>query len=462
VDQLEASTSAIETFLKGSDWEPKVLGFEAHGSWAHKTIIRPVEGSAFDADLLVNIEEVEGWSAKDYVNELARTFRGSATYKDKVSTSSHCVTINYAGERKIDVAPCLVNRDGWVQREVCDRVTDEYQLTEPTKYTNWLIEQNHISKNNGFRKATRLLKYLRDIKCTFTCPSVLLTTLLASHIYDDDDGSSDFADVPSTLKTILGRIDDYLNANETKPSIVNPFLPTEDFADLWTDSQYTNFRATISRYRTWVDEAFDEESRDLSIKLWRKVFGDEFASDAILTEAKSVSASARQALTAIYKSTTSLAGDLVSLVKQFGRSALPPGFNHMPHMHEPEWSIADYDRIVVRVVATLHRMQQAPALREVNSLDPLPKNHGLWFDVRDGRGQELPIAQYRVQWRITNTDQEAYDARCMRGEFNPPKNGNRRWEELEYRGVHMTEAFVIRRTDNRIVAKSEPFYVTIE
>jgi hypothetical protein len=31
-------------------------GFEEQGSWAHGTIIRPVDGAEFDADLLVMVQ----------------------------------------------------------------------------------------------------------------------------------------------------------------------------------------------------------------------------------------------------------------------------------------------------------------------------------------------------------------------------------------------------------------------
>ncbi len=177
VQNLEKSIDSIESFIKSSEWKPDVLGFEPHGSWAHKTITKPVDGRPFDADLLVSIKEVSGWSAGDYINELAKIFRSDGTYKDKITTSSHCITINYAGERKIDVAPCVVNRGGWVRQEVCNRLTGEFETTAPTAYTNWLIEKNDISGANSFRKVTRLIKYLRDHKTTFTCSSVVLTTL---------------------------------------------------------------------------------------------------------------------------------------------------------------------------------------------------------------------------------------------------------------------------------------------
>ena len=37
-----------------------------------------------------------------------------------------------------------------------------------------------------------------------------------------------------------------------------------------------------------------------------------------------------------------------------------------------------------------------------------------------------------------------------------------RWERLSYRGVHMVEAFLIRKSDDTLVGRSAPFYVVIE
>src|SRR5437016_12099291 len=97
----------------------------AHGSWAHKTIIRPVDGGEFDADLIVFVEHVDGWTAAMYIDELYRAFRENATYKDKVNRWSHCVTISYANDKKIDVAPCITNRTNYL--EVCNRTKDQFE-----------------------------------------------------------------------------------------------------------------------------------------------------------------------------------------------------------------------------------------------------------------------------------------------------------------------------------------------
>jgi SMODS domain-containing protein len=137
---------------------------------------------------------------------------------------SHCVTITYANDKKVDVAPCVVDRGGFQRLEVCNRDTNLFERTEPRLYTDWLVKQNSYSGSNSFRKVTRLIKYLRDIKTRFTCSSVLLTTILGYRISPADQGSDLFADTPTALKMVFGRMDDWLQMNLTKPAVTNPHL----------------------------------------------------------------------------------------------------------------------------------------------------------------------------------------------------------------------------------------------
>jgi hypothetical protein len=126
--------------------------------------------------------------------------------------------------------------------------------------------------------------------------------------------------------------DDWLQMNLVKPSVANPFLQTENFADAWTDEQYTNFRDKIHTYREWIDEAYDEQDRAESIAKWRRVFGDDFAAGVVLDEGKSVSkavvASVRQSLVEARQFT----GDLVEAIKRFGGRILPASFNRKSYM----------------------------------------------------------------------------------------------------------------------------------
>ena len=460
ITNLENNVDALKRFIRQCTWEPRIRGFEEQGSWAHDTIIKPLDGAEFDADLLVMIDPVEGWTAADYVRSLGEVFAESATYCDKAKTWDYCVTITYAGERKVDLAPCVRDRLWEGSLEVCNRASDSFERSEPIEYTKWLRERNALSGGNSFRKVTRLLKYLRDIKTTFTCPSVLLTTLLGKQVEWYDKDSPDFADVPTTLRTVMGRLDDWLQARPGKPRVQNPKLSSEDFATAWTDAQYSNFRAFISKYRGWIDEAYEAEERGASIKAWRRIFGDEFAKGEAITATAALDEG--RTLTATLLATTAQHADgIVDAVKKLGVSILPAWFYQPPHMQQPPWPALGIVSSNVQVLADWHASRAASAAHAIRHDEALPRRGGIWFDLTVNGGEALPTG-YRVQWRVTNTGIMALALGAGRGGFYAPTSGNRRWEELAYRGVHIVEAFIIRRQDDILVAKSPPFNVIIE
>jgi hypothetical protein len=458
LDQLGSSVEAIKTVIRDADWGPSVKGFAGQGSWAHKTIIRPVEKKAFDADLLVFVEPETGWDAKTYIDELYAVFSNHGTYKDKTRRFSHCVTIEYAGERKIDIAPCVVDRGGATRLEVCNRVANQFERSEPTRYTDWLIERNGWTGGDGLRKATRLIKYLRDIKTTFTCPSVLLTTLLGLRITaSDDTNTTDFADVPTALKTIFGRLDDWLQVNSVRPSVTNPVLSSEALSESWDDTRYANFRDKIHTYRTWIDDAYAETDRDESIGKWRRVFGDDFAKSVTIERAAAVSTEAVLMAKTAGWAPAGFNGDLVALFTQLGAKALPSWFDRLAHKERPTWRALATPAFSIDVAATLHNSRGGAWLDMVT---PQPKGRWLQFQARTRTG--IPVAgDHDVYWRVTNTDREADAARCLRGGFVKANAGSSHWESLAYRGVHTVEAFIIRKRDGLLVAQSTPYYVVV-
>ena len=79
-------------------------------------------------------------------------------------------------------------------------------------------------------------------------------------------------------------------------------LLSEDFGKLLTETQYTNFRASINKYRKLVDQAYLSDDRDESIELWRKVFGDEFAKGVNVLAEKAEGISAFSGLMRFYES----------------------------------------------------------------------------------------------------------------------------------------------------------------
>lgn len=459
IKQLEDSISAIKTAINSSEWTPKILSWMAQGSWAHQTIIKPIDFGEYDADLLVFIEQVSEWPPSRYIDSLYSELCKNATYGDKVRRSSHCVTITYANDRKIDIAPCIVNRENIKGFEVCNRNSDEFERSDPVKYTDWLVQQNKYAGNNSFRKITRLIKYLRDIKKTFTCPSVLLTTILGRQILSVDKDSDQFADTPTALKTIFDRMNSWCQNNHSKPSVTNPFMGSEDFSSLWTESQYLNFRSMVENYNEWIVEAFDEPDRNASISKWRRVFGDEFAAGIEAEDVSSLSKASAEKLTETIGRFT---GDIVDAVKQYGSHVLSNSFHVRPYMQAPRWKRAQSGNINIRVKASLYRSKGTGMIKNVAELEPLPK--GSWVEFAAVLTNGLPPSptDYSVKWRITNTDVVAYRAKALRGGFYDSQGGQTRFEHLEYRGIHFAEAFVIRKRDDALVAQSSPFRILIE
>lgn len=453
---LEGSITAVENAVRSLGWGPKIVSFAPQGSWAHETIIKPQSGQPFDADLLVFVEAKSDWSPKDYVNELATKLGKLPAYEGKVRRFSHCVTIEYAGERKIDIAPCLVNRLYACQYEVCNRVSDQFEASAPLAYTEWVKGKNGVAGGNDLKKVTRLLKYMRDIKGNFTCPSFLLTTLMGLQVYESDRGSADFADLPTTLKTLVGRLDDWLQARPNVPTVPNPKLPQEDQAAGWDQTQYSNFRDKVNLYRGWIDDAFAEEDRNESIGKWQRVFGENFGASEAKRAAESVSESESGGALVV----SGHFRDLVERVKTLGAMAVPARLHKLPHVRRPVWRRAA-EQHTVKVMADLRMGEHGNSIRPVRSAEPLEAGYWIRFSAANAVG--VPFTEdYKVQWRVTNTDKVAARANALRGDFYPSDNHFSRSESLSYRGVHFVEAFLIRKRDNRLVGQSDPFYVVIE
>jgi hypothetical protein len=256
---------------------------------------------------------------------------------------------------------------------------------------------------------------------------VLLTTLLGYRVEWFDKDTDGFVDTPTTLRTVMGRLDDWLQARPTKPSVLNPKLTTEDFATVWTDTQYTNFRNFINKYRGWIDEAYLAEGRYESIKLWQKVFGEEFAKGEVLTKA-AMDSGLMTMRSGFLSSTAAHLSSIVDAVKNFGLAVLPANFYRPPHLKDPPWRIEGTPTNQVHISASWHAGKESNG-RTINSGEPLPRSGGLWFDVAVNKFEPVPTG-YRVEWRVTNTGEVALGRNAGRGDFYAPMRGNRRWEEL--------------------------------
>jgi hypothetical protein len=431
INTLTARVDTIDRYLKDDAVFGELYVETAlQGSYAHRTIIKPSPKSPeFDADLMLYLNEKEDWEPKDYIEELYRRFRENTNYKNIVGRRTRCVTLDYAGEFHLDIVPCI-KRDGFWNGEtfhVCNRSENIEEKTDPQGYTEWLKDKNTEVGNNNLVKAIRLIKYLRDIKQTFSCKSILLTTLIAKQVGTFGDLFEEYDDFPTTLKIVVNNLNAYLQDNEVMPIVSNPVNEDENFNRHWSQEKYTNFRVQIKRYNDWINDAFAEVSQEESIKKWQKIFGDDFGKQVSSTVTK--------------------------------QSQTNSGINNFPipmHVEKPRWPILGTANLSVSV--TIHKANDgSPAIvslqREIIG-NPIKKHLKVRMEYLGGISQG-----YDLYWQVVNTGQDALQHNCSRGDiFYGDKV---RWEDSLYEGTHWIECFIVDRKKNICTGRSGRYFVTI-
>lgn len=419
IDILEKRVATISSFIQGSDSFNKAF-IEAipQGSYAHRTIIKPTaKRNTFDADIVLYLQHIKGWEPKDYIEEVYKTLNTSASYRGKVSRQTRCVNINYAGEFHIDVVPCIRKSNLLVSSEyVCNKLTNEFEPCSSIEYSKWVRQQNAVTGNNSLIKVIRLCKYLRDFKQTFSVKSILLTTLLASQIKWSEElfGTHKFKDLPTALKTLFNRLDEWLDEHDTMPIVNNPVDGDENFNRHWDENKFQNFKNQVKKYNGWINNAYHEMDKDESIKAWRRIFGDKFAPSVLL---KSVSNS----------------------------NSLPS------HCEKLKWpTVNTLSKLSVKAV--LQKDKSSTSIGDLAAYSVIPKHHWIRFNVKD-----VFDLQTDIYWQVVNTGVEAANNDCLRGKFFLGNNVHK--ESTLYKGTHWVEAVAVRQ--GVCIARSGPILVKI-
>lgn len=429
LDTLQQKVDAIEAFVADSEtFADLFLDVIPAGSWAHRTIIKPVdENDEFDADILLYVREQSAWKPMDYIEELYAAFRSSATYKTIARRMTRCVRIDYAGDFHVDVVPYL---ERYGQHYIANRSEPEgegrFELSNPEGFTEWVDQRQRIT-NGTFVKAVRLTKYLRDFKNTFSCKSIILTTLLGNEVNEiEDSHHPDFyADVPSTLLTLLGKLAESLPV--AMPAVLDPAGTGDNFTDRYGGAwNYDYFRSQISCYADKVKRAYEESDRAKSIALWREVFGDSFKPGAVTASA-------------------SLTPNSASVPWSGEQSIDQPPFGYAVELQAP-WSARISARCTGLRVGRAHRRNGFRQFTLSKSGNRVPKNRNLQFRVTT----DVP-KPYAIFWKVRNGGQEAADVGQLRGEITEDGGSSLKTETTSYKGTHYVECFIVK--GGRVVAR---------
>lgn len=280
LERLEGQANAVYSALKTDpDLAPRVVKMIPQGSWAHETIISPINGREVDADFLVQLKEEPDWTydPKQYNNAVYRVLDNHSTYGGMPhGRKCRCVYVEYANATHVDVVPYIVLADG--RKVIVNRDDNQFENTDPEGFTAWMKDKDKIA-NRNLRKVIRLMKYLRDHKGSFNgVKSILLTTLLGEQVqaYKKVLDVGYYSDVPTTLLHVVSDLDNYLQANFSKPIVADPSGSGVTFDHRWSQETYSNFRTRTHVITAQIQAAYDKEDHDESAKLWQGLFGEKF------------------------------------------------------------------------------------------------------------------------------------------------------------------------------------------
>ena len=406
IDTLDARLDAVESFLNSHETFGDLVAEDLipQGSYAHKTIIKPVAGHDFDVDVLVPMHTQADFEPSDYIAALYAALRSSGVYREMTSRQTRCVTVQYANEFHIDLVPYLA-RDG--SHWIVNRHENTYELSNPERFNEWLDEHNRDADLH-LVPIIRILKYLRDFKQTFSAKSIILTTLVGNQVHSaravGDAGY--YADIPTALLHILSDLDGYLQMTPLLPVIADPGGTGDDFAQRWDQEQYSNFRSRVHRYCEKVTEAYIAADEAVSVALWQELLGSDFRAPSRKAIALSESAStpSEQFLDRDYGIETRLTGEKL------------------------------------RIVGRLHKRKGFRDYALPQSGNRAPKGRTITFRI--DRCDVAP--PYDVYWKVRNHGEEAASVGQLRGEIRPDDGTRRKAESTKYHGSHFVECFVVK------------------
>lgn len=281
---LRTSVDAIYKALTDDDeLGGKVQDMDPQGSWAQRTIIKPVLGREFDADFLLIMTYQPGWKPSDYLTAVYNALRRCPAYKDKVKKKHRCVRVVYAADYHVDIVPTVVLPDG---RQVIahhepteNGEVDEWEDTDPQEFTAWMKRQDDTA-NGNLRRTIRLMKYLRDHHMNFKLTrSVILTIVLGERVSAARklNEPACYSDLPTAFVHILEDLDAWMDLNPTLPLLPDPSGANNDFSHRWTQESYENLAKKVKTIAVDARAAIDPDlSVEDSLRAWQKVFGSDF------------------------------------------------------------------------------------------------------------------------------------------------------------------------------------------
>ncbi|WP_288784139.1 SMODS domain-containing nucleotidyltransferase [uncultured Microbacterium sp.] len=413
LDLLHTRVSSLDNALDDSTILTQKLDGDVipQGSYAHGTIIKPLSGNDFDADVLLPMVEQVEWEPKKYTVELKKALDAVPRYVDKTELGKRCVTIRFANDFHIDVVPFIERADG--KTYITHRIDNEFIRQDPTAFTDWFNDQKRTT-NGHLVRVVRLVKWLRD-RSSINCPSVVLAALLAERV-KSFAGNDDYGNVATTFTSLLEDLRDYLDPLSAPPWVDDRI--GQNLADRLTQTGFDNLKSQLKTWARLARAALDAEASE-SVEKWRRLFGDSFEASTS-SSSLTLAASATSPVTPTYEHQM-VPGEL-TITERFG----------YPERRTPDHTF----HIVGRISPTKKGRGRFRPMSAHGNLVPIGRS--LQFEIAGCTVQE----PYDVYWKVRNAGKEAASRQQFRGEIL--KRGPVIDETSNFAGAHWVQAWIVK------------------
>jgi len=271
-EQLRKSRDGLRERIKKHLSGKKVKGvkFYRQGSYAHRTLINPLDGD-YDIDdgLYMDLSGFEDEPTTATIHNWVKEAVKGHTKKNPIDKEA-CVRAVFQAGYHVDIPAYKYEKDdNGNETYYLAKITKGWEESNPRAMTDWFLDQVKTNSEQ-IRRMVRYFKGWRDYRNTIISsklPNGLTLTILACEEYQSD--IRDDISFLETARTIWERL-------KKNDSIWKPYKPTQNMRDILSDAQFNKLLEELEHIRKIGDEAIEEESPEKAAKKWQKIFGDRF------------------------------------------------------------------------------------------------------------------------------------------------------------------------------------------
>lgn len=264
--QLQKGRNAIEERIKNhfaNVLEVKLPSFYLQGSYALKTMVKPLGEEDYDLDDGMYLEhtgnEISTPTPQTVSNWIVNAVEGHT--KRKPTNKENCVRVVYEEGYHIDL-PVYRNIRGKIHLGTLDG--NKWVESDAKAFNNWFYER--LEKTEQMRSC---IKYIKAWNESNSCDlkGIHITVLVGlNHL---EVGQRDDLSLAKTLDEISADL-------EEKRAIYNPIDKDENLIGDWTEGKINATIGSLREFGRRAHEALAEEDIRRASEIWRDVFGKRF------------------------------------------------------------------------------------------------------------------------------------------------------------------------------------------